>query len=192
MADQLDLFGASKPPDPPFPTGFKFQPEFITPEAERVLLAEIRELPFKAFEFHGYVGKRRTVSFGASYDFATQRLQPASPPPPFLLALRETAAAFAALPSESLQQVLVTEYGAGSGIGWHRDKPVFDKIVGVSLLSSCHFRLRRQRGGKWERFTIEATPRSAYLLSGPVRTEWEHSIPEVDTPRYSITYRSLR
>ena len=34
-------------------------------------------------------------------------------------------------------------------------------------------------------------PRSAYLLRGPSRTEWEHSIPAVDALRYSITFRSL-
>jgi alkylated DNA repair dioxygenase AlkB len=91
-----------------------------------------------------------------------------------------------------LQQALVTEYHAGAGIGWHRDKAVFGEVVGLSLLSSCRFRLRRKAGSSWERVSLIAEPRSAYLLSGPSRTEWEHSIPPVDTLRYSITLRNFR
>ena len=86
--------------------------------------------------------------------------------------------------------MLVTEYQAHAGIGWHRDKAVFGEVVGISLLASCQFRLRRKRATRWERVTLEAEPRSAYLLSGPSRTEWEHSIPEVDTLRYSVTFRT--
>lgn len=112
--------------------------------------------------------------------------------PEFLLGLRETAAAFAGRPAAQLQQVLVTEYAPGAGIGWHRDKGVFGEVIGISLLSACRFRLRRQAGEKWERVSIEAEPRSAYLLSGPARTEWEHSIPAVDALRYSVTYRNIR
>jgi alkylated DNA repair dioxygenase AlkB len=91
-----------------------------------------------------------------------------------------------------LQQVLVTEYDAGAGIGWHRDKAVFGEVVGISLLSPCRFRLRRKAGTTWERVSLTAEPRSGYLLSGPSRTEWEHSIPEVDELRYSITFRNFR
>ena len=89
--------------------------------------------------------------------------------------------------------MLVTKYGPGAGIGWHRDKEVFGEVIGVSLLSPCVLRLRRKVGGKkWERANVEAEPRSAYLLSGPSRSEWEHSIPAVDALRYSITFRNLR
>jgi alkylated DNA repair dioxygenase AlkB len=190
MTDQLDFFDRQPLPSG-LPQGFKFGREIISEETEASLLPVIRELPFKEFEFHGYVGKRRTVSFGVSYDFATESLQAAAPIPAFLLPVRETAGAFSGLAAERLCQVLVTEYGANAGIGWHRDKSVFREIVGISLLSSCHFRLRRKKGSQWERVTIEAPPRSAYLLSGPARSEWEHSIPKVDTPRYSITFRTL-
>jgi alkylated DNA repair dioxygenase AlkB len=87
---------------------------------------------------------------------------------------------------------LVTEYGPNAGIGWHRDKGVFGVVVGISLLSSCQFRLRRKTGATWERVAVEATPRSAYVLSGPARTEWKHSIPAVAAFRYSVTFRTLR
>lgn len=188
MAEQLDFFGAT----PAWPEGFKYEREILTAEEERTLLAAIRELPFREFEFHGYVGKRRTVSFGWSYDFAHEQLRAAEVMPPFLLALRETAAAFAGIAAGRLEQVLVTEYAAGAGIGWHRDKGVFGEVIGISLLSPCRFRLRRPSGEAWERVTVEAEPRSAYLLRGPARTEWEHSIPAVDTARYSVTYRNIR
>jgi alkylated DNA repair dioxygenase AlkB len=188
MAEQLDFLA----PPPSLPDGFKYQRELVTPDTERELLAAIRELPFHEFEFHGYVGKRRTVSFGWSYDFAHEQLQRAASMPPFLLPVRDAAAAFAGRAGEELKQVLVTEYGAGAGIGWHRDKAVFGDVIGISLLSACSFRLRRKTGANWQRATVEATPRSAYLLSGPARTEWEHSIPAVESPRYSITFRTLR
>jgi alkylated DNA repair dioxygenase AlkB len=89
--------------------------------------------------------------------------------------------------------VLVTEYGPGAAIGWHRDKAVFGEVVGLSRLAPCTFRLRRAIGeSEWERVSLVAAPRSAYLLSGPARTEWEHSIPPVAALCYSITFRNVR
>ncbi len=76
--------------------------------------------------------------------------------------------------------------------GWHRDKAVFGEIVGISLRSACTFRLRRAVGARWERVSLIAEPRSAYLLSGAARSEWEHSIPAVEELRYSVTYRNLK
>jgi alkylated DNA repair dioxygenase AlkB len=196
LASQLDIFGgaggARKTAAAP-PEGFRYRPELIGPADETALLAAVRGLPFREFEFHGYTGKRRVVSFGWHYDFSARHLQKAVDIPDFLLALRPAAAAFAGLEPEELQHVLVTEYGPGAGIGWHRDKSVFGETVGVSLLSPCVLRLRRKAGGgKWERVNVKAEPRSAYLLSGPARSEWEHSIPPLDAPRYSITFRNLR
>ena len=189
--DQLDIFGT--PAGPALPEGFRYQPEVISRDEERALLESFQALPFKEFEFHGYTGKRRVVSFGWKYDFEARRLHKADDMPEFLGALRETAAAFAGVAAASLQHVLVTEYGPGAAIGWHRDKDVFGDVVGVSLLSPCLFRLRRASGpGTWERVSITAEPRSAYLLRGASRTVWEHSIPPVDALRYSVTYRNLR
>ncbi len=178
---------------PNLPEGFRYRPDLIGPDEEAALVARVGELPFREFEFHGYTGKRRTVSFGWHYDFAGRQLRKADDIPDFLLPLRRTAAAFAGLESEALQHVLVTEYGVGAGIGWHRDKAVFGEVVGVSLLSPCVFRMRRAVSEKkWERVNLVAEPRSAYLLSGPAREVWEHSIPPVEALRYSITFRDLR
>ena len=177
--------------------GLRYEPEFVDSNHEAALLKRIRELPFREFEFHGYLGKRRIVSFGWRYEYSGRgSLKEAEDLPDFLLDLRLRAASFARLNPESLQQVLITEYRSGSGIGWHRDKPVFDKVVGISLLAPCVLRFRRKIEGKpkraWERENLVAQPRSAYLLHGPVRLEWEHSILRVDELRYSITFRSLR
>jgi alkylated DNA repair dioxygenase AlkB len=185
---QLTLFEAGTA----LPEGFKYQPDVVPLEEELTLLQQVKELPFKEFEFQGFIGKRRTVSYGWHYDFNQRALQKADDIPDFLLSLREVAADFAGTEVTELQQVLVTEYDAGASIGWHRDKAVFGDVVGISLLSSCRFRLRRKAGSTWERVSLTAEPRSAYLLRGPARTEWEHSIPAVDALRYSITFRNFR
>lgn len=173
------------------PEGFRYQSDVISAEQERELLQQVEQLPFKEFEFQGFTGKRRVVSFGWKYDFNQRELQKAEDMPPFLMALRERIELFGLEPS-AFQHVLVTEYAPGAAIGWHKDKKVFDLVVGVSLGSACRFRFRRERGdGKWERLSLPAEPRSAYLLSGPSRSEWEHSIPAVEQLRYSITFRSF-
>jgi len=196
MASQLDIFGGAggaRKTAAGLPEGFRYQPELIGPADEQSLLARLRGLPFRDFEFHGYTGSRRVVSFGWHYDFSGRQLLKADDIPDFLLTPRRAAAAFAGMEPEELQHVLVTEYGPGAGIGWHRDKAVFGETVGLSLLSPCVLRLRRKVGErKWERANVEAGPRSAYLLSGPARTVWEHSIPPVNALRYSITFRNLR
>lgn len=195
MTSQIDLFGNSTSDGdatPRLPDGFRYQQELITPVQEADLIAQIRELPFREFEFHGYTGKRRVVSFGSKYDYSARELREASVMPEFLQELRVAAAAFAELEPEGLQHALVTEYSAGAGIGWHRDKDVFNEIVGISLLTSCVFRLRRRVGDSWERVNVNAEPRSVYLLSGAARSEWEHSIPPVDALRYSVTFRNRR
>jgi alkylated DNA repair dioxygenase AlkB len=174
------------------PEGFRYQADVLPAEEERMLVERIPELPLKEFEFHGYVGKRRTVSYGWHYDFGERRLQEADEIPDFLLPVRDRAAAFAGVAPEELPHVLVTEYGSGAAIGWHKDKGVFGEVIGISLLSPCVFRLRRKAGSAWERYSLTAEPRSAYLMRGPSRTEWEHSIPGVNSLRYSLTFRTLR
>jgi alkylated DNA repair dioxygenase AlkB len=186
--ENLDLFASP----PAMPEGFRYRQEVISREMETSLLEKFRELPFREFEFHGYTGKRRVVSYGWQYDYGEAKLRKTDDIPEFLKPVREIAARFADVKSGDLQHVLVTEYSPGAPIGWHRDKAVFGDVIGISLLSSCTFRLRRKVGAKWERASIVAEPRSAYLMRGPSRTEWEHSIPPVDSLRYSITLRNFR
>jgi len=175
----------------PVPEGLRYQPALISSSDEARLVERVRPLPFREFEFHGYLGKRRIVSFGWKYDFSSQRLQKADNIPDYLLSLRALAALFAKLDPEAFQQVLVIEYADGAGIGWHRDKAVFGQVVGVSLLAPCTLRFRRKFEGGWQRANLLAEPRSAYHLSGPARSEWEHSIARVEKLRYSITFRTM-
>jgi alkylated DNA repair dioxygenase AlkB len=158
---------------------------------EQDLARHIAQLPLKEFEFHQFRGKRRVVSFGFRYDYNDRALREAADVPEFLCPLRDRAAQFAGVHADDIDHVLVTEYSPGAAIGWHRDKAEFDRVVGVSLLSPCRFRFRLKRDSTWERTAITLEPRSIYLLSGPARTQWEHSIPAVDRLRYSITFRNL-
>lgn len=184
---QPDLFE----PAPRLPEGLSYRPELISPSEERALAAEIERLPFKPFEFRGYLGKRRVVCFGWRYDHEDAALKAAARVPSFILPLRDRAAGFAGLRPRDLSQVLINEYAPGAGVGWHRDRPHYAEVVGISLLSPCPLRFRRARGDGWERRTLLVEPRSAYLMTGPSRTEWRHSVPPVDELRYSVTFRRL-
>jgi alkylated DNA repair dioxygenase AlkB len=176
----LDLFGEDR-----LPQGLKYQADFLSHEEEAALLRNIEALPFKEFEFHGFTGKRRTVSFGWRYDFNGGGLSKTEDMPEFLNGIRARAETFAGNAPGSFQQVLVTEYSPGAGIGWHKDRSVFGDVVGISLLSPCTFRLRKRTRDGFERQTLIAEPRSVYLLRGASRTDWEHSIPGVESLRYS-------
>jgi len=192
MAVQAGFFDAEHQHAPNGLEGFTYRAELIGREEEAALVARVRELPFKEFEFHGFLGKRRVVSFGWRYDYSGSRLQKAEDIPEFLMPLRTSAAEFAGMEPDAFQHVLVTEYAAGAGIGWHRDKAVFGEVVGVSLLAPCVLRFRKKIDGKWDRVNVHAEPRSAYHLSGPARLVWQHSILRVDELRYSITFRNVR
>jgi DNA oxidative demethylase len=186
---QLSLFD---PAPPGMPAGLVYEPDFLGVAEEQALARRIAGLPFKPFEFHGFTGNRRTVSFGLHYAFDGSGLREAEPMPGWLHPLRARAAALAGREAEAFVHALVIEYAPGAGIGWHRDRPVFGDVVGVSLLVPAPLRFRRRAGPKWERFTLTAQPRSAYLLTGEARHEWEHSIPRLETLRYSVTLRTLR
>jgi len=187
MSTQLALFAN----DTAEPQGLRYRPEFVSKDEEADLVARIRELPLTPFQFGAFEGKRRVISFGWRYDYSQQALQEAGEWPPWLAPFVTQVEQFAELPPASVRQVLCTEYEEGVGIGWHRDKPHFDMVFGLSLASACRFRFRRKAGTRWERFTLEAAPRSLYVMSGESRHVWEHSIPPVEQTRYSITFRTM-
>ncbi len=184
-AGQGDLFAH------PDPAGFRYQPELIDANEEGELAARLADLPFAPFDFHGYLANRRVVGFGLRYDYGSREVVEAPSIPAWLTGLRDKVGAFAGRDGEAFVQVLINEYRPGAGIGWHRDKPHFDEVVAASLLAPCPLRFRRKAGEVWDRWTTVVEPRSAYLLTGPVRREWEHSVPPVAQHRYSITFRTL-
>jgi alkylated DNA repair protein (DNA oxidative demethylase) len=181
-----------EPDAPALPEGMAYRPELIGPSDEAELASLIAGLPFAPFQFHGFEGNRRTISYGWHYAFDGSGLREATPIPDWLLPLRAKAAAFAGLPAQALEHVLLIEYAPGAGIGWHRDRPVFGDVIGISLLAEARLRFRRKVGDKWERINLLAEPRSAYLLRGPARSHWEHSIPPLEKLRYSVTFRTLK
>src|SRR3954447_11355273 len=133
------------------PTGFRYCRDLITKDEELGLAGRIAALPLREFEFQGFLGKRRVVSFGWRYDFNGGGFEKTDPIPDFLLPLRDKAAAFAGVTPDSIAHALLLEYREGAAIGWHKDRPAFDDVIGISLLSPCNFRFRRKAGAKWER-----------------------------------------
>lgn len=188
MPVQTDLFT----PAPALPEGLRHADDVLSPEDAAGVVAGLADLPFQAFDFHGFKGLRRIVSYGARYDFSAARLRDADPLPDFLAPARDAAAAFAGVDPAAFGHVLVTEYAPGAGIGWHRDRPEFDRIVGLSFGSPAVLRFRRREGDRWRRAALPVAPGSAYLLDGPARTDWQHSIAPGGALRYSLTFRTLR
>jgi alkylated DNA repair dioxygenase AlkB len=174
------------------PEGFAYHPASIDDAAERVLLTHVRALEFGDVVMRGVTARRRVVQFGWRYSFDARALSEGPAVPDYLQPVQQIAGALAGVEPADLSEVLVTEYPAGATIGWHRDAPPFGIVVGVSLLSACRFRFRRTVDGRLERADMELAPRSAYVLRGPARTEWQHSIPPTPALRYSITFRTLR
>jgi alkylated DNA repair dioxygenase AlkB len=192
MSGQRALFTEleQRPPQAE-PRGFRYREEIISEEEQAVLVTAIEKLDLKPFEFHGYLGNRRVASFGFKYDFSRRAVQRADDIPHFLNELLGRVAEFAGSEQDTFRQAGINEYRAGAGIGWHKDKPEFGIIVGVSLLAPATMRFRREDEGNWLRISHTLEPRSIYILSGEARTEWEHSIPPLDALRYSITFRTF-
>jgi alkylated DNA repair dioxygenase AlkB len=181
----IDLFGE------PLMAGLEYRTDFITRAEERALIGHLGEEDLSPFKFQGWTGKRLTRTYGWRYDFDDRSFAPSEPIPHWLEPLREKAADFANIAPEDFVHALLVRYDPGAGIGWHRDRPVFETVVGISLGSPATLRFRRRRPGGFDRANVEVEPRSAYLLSGPARHEWEHSIAPGETLRFSITFRSL-
>jgi alkylated DNA repair dioxygenase AlkB len=173
-----DLFG-----QPKLPAGFRYIPDVISTADEKSLVQRFEKLPLKPFEFHGHQGNRRIYTFGHRYVFAGQEPRADASIPDYLLPLADVASQISGVPAEAFGQLMVTEYGPGAGIGWHRDRPSYEDIVAVSFLAPCTLRLRR---------SAHVEPRSAYLLHGPVRNSWQHSIAPMGVLRYSVTLRTFR
>ena len=182
-----DLFGT-----PALPEGFRYLPDVLSTAEERELAGLFDDLPLQPFEFHGYQANRRIYTYGHRYVFAGQKPRAEHGIPDRLRSLTEIAGVIAGVSPDLFEQVMVTDYPPGAGIGWHRDRPTFEDIVAISFLAPCALRLRRREGEGWERQSVLIEPRSAYLLHGPVRNRWQHSIAAMDHRRISVTLRSFR
>lgn len=177
--------------DTPLIEGLRYAEAAISVGEERELLDRLEPLDLAPFRFHGWLGNRRTQSFGRRYDFDDASFSPAEPIPDWLQPLRERAASFAGLDPSDFAHVLLARYDPGAGIGWHRDRDVFEDVVGFSLRTPATLRFRQRTDSGFRRANLEVAPRSAYLLSGEARHAWEHSISPGDQLRFSITFRAL-
>ena len=177
--------------DAPLIAGLSYCEDVIGSAEEQSLIDRLAAADLSPFRFHGWLGNRKTQSFGWRYDFDDASFSPAKPIPEWLTPVRETAARFAGVASDDLVHVLLARYDPGAGIGWHRDRDVFDKVVGISLATPATLRFRRRKPGGFDRASLDVAPRSAYLLSGEVRWDWEHRITPGDKLRFSITFRTL-
>ncbi len=176
---------------PPTLPGLSQSAAIVTAAEEQALIVAIDAVSLAPFRFHQWAGKRLTASFGWRYDYDEASLAPAGPLPDWLLPLRERAARCAGLAPDALVHALLIRYDPSAGIGWHRDKPVFEHVLGISLGAPATLRLRSRTAQGFERAVVHLAPRSLYHLSGEARHRWEHSIAPMAERRWSITFRSL-
>jgi len=177
--------------DEPLIAGLRYQEALISEDEETQLVDRLMALELAPFRFHGFLGNRKTQSFGWRYDFDDASFTRTEPIPHWLEPLREKAAAFGGMKPGDFVHVLLARYDPGAGIGWHRDRDVFDEVVGISLATPASLRFRQRTPTGFRRARLEVEPRSAYLLSGASRWDWEHSIAPGDQLRFSITFRTL-
>jgi alkylated DNA repair dioxygenase AlkB len=189
-SSQSDLFGA---PAPRLPDGMRYEEEFLTRHEERELLSRVESLPLANMQYQGFTALRRVVSYGGQYDFSRQRLEASEPLPDWLQPLREKAAAWVGIDAGAFVHALVAEYRPGTPLGWHRDVPDFEDVVGISLLDSIVMRFRPYPPKEPKRadvLRLTIAPRSISLLRGPARWAWQHSVAPAKVLRYSITLRT--
>jgi DNA oxidative demethylase len=186
---QADLFGRLS--SEPLIADMDYREGFISREEERGIIDHLMAMDLSPFRFHGWTGNRKTQSYGWRYDFDDASFQPAEPIPHWLQPLRDRSAELAGVAPDEIAHALVARYDPGAGIGWHKDRSVFDRVVGVSLNSPANLRFRQRTDSGFRRFSLAVEPRSAYLLSGEARHEWEHSIVPGEALRFSITFRTL-
>jgi DNA oxidative demethylase len=177
--------------DTPLIAGLGYRQNILSEVEERALLTRLGAMELAPFRFHGWLGNRKTQSFGWRYDFEDASFTPAEPIPDWLGAAREKAADIANVQPQDFVHVLLARYDPGAGIGWHRDRDVFEKVVGFSLNTLATLRFRQRTPTGFKRANVEVAPRSAYLLSGEARHDWEHSIAPGQELRFSITFRTL-
>jgi alkylated DNA repair dioxygenase AlkB len=177
--------------DTPLIAGLRYREDVIDRAEECTLIERLASLELTPFRFHGWLGNRKTESFGWRYDFDDASFKPTEAIPTWLYSVREKAAIFAGLQPDDFVHVLLARYDPGAGIGWHRDRDVFEKVVGISLSTPATLRFRKRLPTGFKRASVEVAPRSAYLLSGEARHDWEHSISPGHSLRFSITFRTL-
>lgn len=189
---QEDLFDAPQE----LPQGLRYEPSFVSAVEETSLVREIAALPLREARFREYFARRRVLHFhdeeaapadddGGADTVASGRL------PPWLDALRNRVAAHLDLGAATIVHALVSEYSPGTPIGWHRDRPVYGIVAGVSLAGTGRMRFRPYAAqDAAHTLTLDLAPRSLYVMRDDIRWRWQHSLLPVRSLRYSITFRT--
>jgi alkylated DNA repair dioxygenase AlkB len=174
--------------------GLSYRPEFLSAQEEEQLLGVIRSLPFQEAQYKEWHARRRIVSFGGRYDFTRRQLGEAPPIPEFLLPLRDRLAQLAGVAAAGIHHAMVAEYQPSTPLGWHRDVPDFEVVMGVSLLGRARLRFRPwpPQYNARTTFAVELEPRSAYVMQDEARWHWQHAVSPTKELRYSITFRTKR
>ena len=180
------------------PHGLVYRPQFITRSEEAALLAAIARLPFREARLQQYVARRRVVHFHADGDVDTEDAYDdgesfsSGPVPPFLAALQQRVADAFGVARSDLAHTLISEYRPGAPIGWHRDRSTYGVVFGLSLKGrgTMRFRPIDARVELRQTLALELEPRSLYVMQGPIRWLWQHSMPPARELRYSITFRT--
>jgi DNA oxidative demethylase len=174
------------------PEGLVYRPELLPAEEEAELLERFETLRFDPIVLHGRAARRTARHYGLDYDYGSRTPKPGEPVPDWLLPARARAAELAGHEPDELVEILVQRYPEGSTIGWHRDAPAFDTVIGISLGAESRLRFQRGKAERRRVWELLLEPRSGYVLRGEARRSWEHSIPPTKAERYSITFRTLR
>jgi DNA oxidative demethylase len=174
------------------PEGIVLRPDVITRDEETWLLERFETLRWDPIVIRGQAARRTARHFGLGYDYESRTPRPGDPIPGWIEPAREAAASLAGVRPAELVEVLVQRYPPGSTIGWHRDAPAFGIVVGISLRGHSRLRFQRGRGERRRIWEVGLEPRSGYVLAGPARWSWEHSIPPTKELRYSVTFRTLK
>lgn len=186
---QFDLFG-SAPQDAGL-SGLALAGPLVTEEEAAILCERIDASGLSPFRFQQWTGNRLTSSYGWHYDFGGGGVVRAEPMPEWLADLRQRVVSGLGDRPADYEQALLIRYDPGAGIGWHRDRPQFGRVIGLSLGAEATMRLRRRSNGGFERASFPLLPGHAYRLDGEARRDWEHSIVPQVQPRWSITFRTL-
>ena len=187
LLPDADLFDA-----PALPRGLEYHADFLTAQEEAALLRAFVDLPFHEAKFQQYTARRRVDRYGLVFDEERRVWVEGRPLPAFLVDLRERVAASRRMRVEAFVHALVTEYRPGTPIGWHRDKPEYGIVVGISLASACRMRFRPYANQHDRNAVVGLTlePRSLYVMADEIRRDWQHSIPPAKALRYSVTFRT--
>lgn len=192
MHDQSGLFAET--PQDALP-GLRYVPDFLDQAEADVLLELVATLTLVEARYKDYSARRRVASFGGQFDYTAMQLKDEPPVPETFAPLIDKVAGLLGVAPALFTHMLVAEYRPGTPLGWHRDVPDFESIVGISLLGTATMKFRPYPhvvGQRAQVMQLELPPRSLYVIEGDARWHWQHSVAATREQRYSITLRTRR